>query len=124
MTPTVVITHAQDAAVLRLARNLALQVHTMRLRRPPAEAGGAAYAVRRVARRAVETITAAGERPLGRGQAIRRLLLAQGACEEARVHLDLLRRTARLAEEDYCALHDGYLRLGVRLGQLSAEARP
>jgi hypothetical protein len=123
MTAFVVLTHAQDASALRVARNLALQVHTMRLRCRHAEAGEAACAVRRVARHAVEMIAVAGERPLGRGQAIHRLLVAQSACDEARVQLDLLWRTGRLDAEDYHALHDGYLCLRLRLGRLAAEVR-
>lgn len=123
MRDTAVVTRHHDLATFRLARNLAVRVHTMRLRHPSAEAGEAAYAMRRVARRAVDAIAATGARPLSRSQVVHGLLAAQSVCDEARVHLDLLRRTGRLAEVDHRALHDGYARLGARLAQLTTEAR-
>ena len=123
MRERAVVSRHQDLATFRLARNLAFQVHTMRLCRPQVETGDVAYAVRRVARLAMQAIAAVGERPLTRTQVVHGLLAAQNACDEARVHLDLLRRTGGLADGEFRALHDGYQRLGHSLAHLVAEAR-
>jgi len=113
-----VVSRYQDLETFRLAQNLAVKIHTLPLRRSHGEQGGQASALRRIARAAAEHIVAAADRPLPRPRVVRDLVWAQGACDEARVHLDLLRLTGALGESHYRTLHDGYMRLSRMLALL------
>lgn len=123
MQRRVLVSRHQDLDAFRLARNLAVRVHTMALQRPHSERMPAAQAMRRVARVVVEAIVAVADRPLARMDVVGRLTHAQTACDEARVHLDLLCRSGVLAEAQYRNLHDGYLRLHALLVSLTGAAQ-
>ncbi len=123
MQRRILVNRHQDLAAFRLARNLAVRVHTMALHHPHAERTPAAHAMRRMARVVLEAIIAIADRPLARVDVVRRLAQAQAACDEARVHLDLLCRTGVLSDVQYRSLHEGYVRLHTLLGSLTGAAQ-
>jgi four helix bundle protein len=99
----------QDLDIFTESKVLAIQVHQMSLQLPKFEVYEEASQIRRSAKAVTSLIVEGYGRRRYKAEFIRYLVFAQAECDETIIHLDFLRQTDSLKQEDqYITLRNGY----------------